>query len=90
MLARELQRMEMSLRAAGEREKIAFLHYPPKTLGTEWTEMVELLARYGVKRCFYGHLHSLGCNQAFEGESHGVRFRLISADHVSFFPQKIL
>lgn len=90
MLARELQRMEMSLRAAGEREKIVFLHYPPKTLGTEWTEMVELLARYGVKRCFYGHLHSLGCSQAFEGERHGVRFRLISADHVSFFPQKIL
>ena len=90
MLARELLRMEASLKAAGEREKLAFLHYPPKTLGCEWTEMLALLKDHGVKKCFYGHLHSLGCAQAFEGETHGVRCKLVSADHVSFFPQKIL
>ncbi len=89
MLARELLRMEASLKAAGEREKLVFLHYPPKTLSCEWTEMLELLERYGVKNCWYGHLHSGGRALAFEGEAHGVRFHLISADHVQFIPQKI-
>jgi predicted phosphohydrolase len=90
MFARELLRMEASLRAAGEREKLAFLHYPPKTLSSEWTDMLDLLVSYGVTRCFYGHLHSAGCAHAFEGEYRGVRFRLVSADHVCFVPQKIL
>ena len=90
MLARELLRLEASLNAAGEREKLVFLHYPPKLLSGECTPMLELMERYGVKKCFYGHLHSLGCTQAFEGEARGVRFKLVSADHVSFIPQKIL
>ena len=32
MLSRELMRLEASLKAAGEREKLVFLHYPPKML----------------------------------------------------------
>ena len=90
MLARELMRLEVSLKAAGEREKLVFLHYPPKLMSGECTPMLELMERYGVKQCFYGHLHSLGCVQAFEGETRGVRLKLVSADHVSFIPQKIL
>ena len=38
---RELQRLETSLKAAGEREKLCFLHYPPATPATaaspSWT-----------------------------------------------------
>ena len=90
MLARELMRLEVSLKAAGEREKLVFLHYPPKLMSGECTPMLELMARYGAEKCFYGHLHSLGCAQAFEGEAYGVRCRLVSADHISFIPQKIL
>lgn len=90
MTDREVLRLEASLKAAGEREKMVFLHYPPKMTGYECTPMLELMERYGVKKCFYGHLHSAGRNAAFEGESHGVRFRLISADHVMFMPVKIM
>ena len=89
ILRRELLRLEASLKAAGEREKLVFLHYPPKLLGAECTEMLELMRAYGVKNCWYGHLHSAGCAQGFEGESGGIRFRLISADHLHFIPQKI-
>jgi len=90
MLARELLRLEASLRCAGDREKLVFLHYPPKLVTGECTPMLELMEQYGVQKCFYGHLHSLGCAQAFEGESRGIRLKLVSADHVSFIPQKIL
>ena len=89
MLRRELMRLEASLKAAGAREKLAFLHYPPKLLNGEWTEAIELMSDYGVKNCWYGHLHGPGRAQAFEGESRGIRFRLVSADHIYFIPQKI-
>ncbi len=90
MTDREVLRLEASLKAAGDREKIVFLHYPPKMLGYECTPMLELMERYGVKKCYYGHLHSAGRAAAFEGESHGIRFRLISSDHLLFIPLKIM
>ncbi len=90
MTDRELIRLEASLKAAGDREKIVFLHYPPKMNGYECTPMLELMASYGVKKCYYGHLHSAGRAAAFEGESHGIRFRLISSDQLMFIPLKIL
>lgn len=90
ILSRELMRLETSLKAAGEREKLVFLHYPPKLLNYECAEIVDMLCDYGVKHCWYGHLHSGGRSLAYEGEYRGIRFRLISADHVQFIPQKIL
>ena len=55
---RELGRLETSLKAAGKREKLCFLHYPPRYQGYECPEILELLERYGVRRCYYGHLHA--------------------------------
>lgn len=54
---REPIRLEASLKAAGEREKYCFLHYPPLYQGYRCQEILDLLHRYGVTRCFYGHLH---------------------------------
>ena len=90
ILNRELQRLETSLKAAGGREKLCFLHYPPKLRTYECAEILELLCAYDVRRCFYGHLHGPGRSQAFEGESQGIRFSLVSADHLRFIPKKIL
>ena len=90
IMARELLRLEASLKAAGEHEKLVFLHYPPKTMTYECTEIVDLLCAYGVKRCWYGHLHSAACRLAYEGEYRGIRFELVSADHLRFLPKKIL
>ena len=90
ILNRELLRLEASLKAAGEREKFVFLHYPPKLLNYECTEIVEMLHNYGVKHCWYGHLHSGGRALAFEGTYREIHFALVSADHLHFFPKKIL
>ena len=86
----ELLRLEASLKAAGEREKLVFLHYPPKLLNYECTELLDLMEAYGVRRCCYGHLHSAGRALAFEGEYRGIRFRLVSADHLHFIPLRLL
>ena len=90
ILDREKQRLETSLRAAGDREKLVFLHYPPKLVNYECSELIDLMCAYGVHRCWYGHLHSAGRRAAFEGTYREIRFRLISADHLSFIPEKIL
>lgn len=90
MMARELLRLESSLKAAGAREKLVFLHYPPKLLNYECPEIVDMLERYGVRDCYYGHLHSGGCAMAWQGEHRGTRYHLVSADHLLFIPLKIL
>lgn len=87
---RELRRLEASLQAAGEREKICFLHYPPRYRGYRCPEILELLSRYNVKRCFYAHLHGGSHRLAVEGEAEGVTFSLASADYVQFKPRRVL
>ena len=83
---RELCRLEASLKSAGEKQKLVFLHYPPKYKGYECPQILELLERYGVRRCFYGHLHGKTINYAFNGVHEGTKYKLISADAIDFCP----
>lgn len=87
---RELIRLETSLKASGDREKIVFLHYPPKYRGYECREIIALLEQYQVRRCFYGHLHGDSRKLAMEGIWGGVEYRLVSADHVNFRPVTVI
>ena len=87
---RELIRLEASLKSAGEREKLVFLHYPPRYKGYECKEILDLLKKYGVRRCFYGHLHGASQDLAQEGLWDGVDFRLVSSDRLGFVPYRVL
>lgn len=87
---RELIRLETSLKAAGEREKMVFLHYPPRYKGYECREILDLLKKYRVRRCFYGHLHGGSHGLAMEGIWDGVDFRLVAADYLNFKPYKVI
>lgn len=86
---RELIRLETSLKAAGEHEKLCFLHYPPRYRGYTCPEILELLQRYGVRLCCYGHLHGDSHKLALEGISGGTEYRLVAADYVNFRPMKL-
>ncbi len=90
IMLREIGRLETSLKAAGEREKLVFLHYPPVFQHYECPEILDLFARYGVRRCYYGHIHGKGIRLAFNGERAGTAYRLVSADAVGFAPVKVL
>ena len=87
---RELMRLEASLKAAGEREKLCFLHYPPLYQGYRCQEIIDLLHRYEVKRCYYGHLHGGSHRLAVCGMRDGVEYGLVAADYLRFKPEKIL
>ncbi|MBR1781670.1 MAG: metallophosphoesterase [Oscillospiraceae bacterium] len=86
---RELIRLEASLKAAGERPKLAFHHYPPLYRGYRCQEIIDLLERYGVSACYYGHLHGGSHRLAIEGRDGALDYRLISADFLGFRPLKI-
>ena len=66
-----------------------FLHYPPVYTGTSAPEIVATLKDYGIRRCFYGHLHGNAIRYAVQGDVDGIRYKLVSADGLRFCPYRI-
>lgn len=88
---REVQRLELSIKSAGEcREKYVFTHYPPMPTSRETNEFVEMMKKYDVKRCVYGHLHASSHRNAVEEEIDGIEYTLVSGDYVAFKPVKLI
>ena len=87
---RELIRLEASLKAGGEKEKFCFLHYPPLYQGYRCQEIIDLMERYGVTRCYYGHLHGGSHRLAASGKHGGIEYHLVSADYMGFRPEKLV
>ena len=90
IMRREIMRLETSLKAAGEREKLVFLHYPPLYQNYRCEEILALLKEHNVRLCCYGHIHGKGCRGAFTGWHDGTEYKLVSADAVIFSPVKLL
>ncbi len=89
VLNREVGRLEASLKAAGEKPILCFLHYPPLYQGYECPEILETLEKYRVSTCCYGHLHGHAIRRRLEGKRGETEFSLISADYLGFVPKKI-
>ena len=90
---REGIRLEMSLQAAkaqnAERIIVAF-HYPPLFAPTEQTLFTDLLEKYQVKDCVYGHIHGENHLAVFEEERNEVQYKLVSCDTQGFKLYKIV
>ncbi|MCL2018492.1 MAG: metallophosphoesterase [Oscillospiraceae bacterium] len=93
MRKREESRLETSIRQAFEMghssEVCVFLHYPPIYGDFTNYNIVDILQKNDVKRCFYGHLHGDSHKKAVLGKHYGIEFALISADFIDFKPLKI-
>ena len=75
VLNREVGRLKLSLEEALklQGEPVVFLHYPPYYRGVECPEIMDVLLEYGIKKCYYGHIHGKkNFRLAFEGEYKGV------------------
>ena len=90
VLNRELIRLETSLRSAADLPKMVFLHYPPRYKGYSCEQILALLKKYDVRRCFFGHMHGQSHSLAQEGLWDGIEYRLLSADRLGFQPFKII
>ncbi len=85
---REGIRLELSLKEAlkhNPRQIIVALHYPPLFAAEEETVFTQLLEKYQVQDCIYGHIHG-GANHipVFEETRKGVRYKLTSCDTQEF------
>ena len=89
VLNREVGRLRLSLESAVNDEIIVFLHYPPVTTDTKCDEILNLLKEYGIKKCYYGHLHGIAAKKAIDDVVDGIEFRLISCDRLGFVPKLI-
>ncbi len=98
ILNRELGRLELSLQEGitkfgTDKEVLVFMHYPPITnsaiLNNLELKFVEVMKKYNVKRCMYGHLHSRSHKDAIEGIVDGIKFNLVSGDYLDFKLMKI-
>lgn len=90
IILREAGRLERSLASAPSgTEKIAVFHYPPVFENYTARPFLDIMKKYGVKRCYYGHLHSASVKKAETGELFGINFYLVSADAIDFLPLNI-
>lgn len=90
---RELLRLEFSLQEAKKHNPetiIAALHFPPTNDKKQGSGFTELLEKYGVKLCVYGHLHGKDAfKNGIQGVLNGVEYRLVSLDYLEGKPKKI-
>jgi predicted phosphohydrolase len=90
IMNREVQRLRTSLEAAGDvEERICFFHYPPRFNNYVCHTLIQTMVDFGVKQCFYGHIHSYGHKLAVQGVVEGIEYSMVSADYVDFTPVKI-
>jgi predicted phosphohydrolase len=92
---REVIRLRLSLDEAmklkalyPEKEVLAFLHFPAVWAGKSSEEILSVLKEYGIRRCFYGHVHG-PYDAAGDFEAEGIRFSVTSADFLHFTPKII-
>ena len=91
IMSREASRLRASLQAAGDADvKLCFLHYPPRFNNLVCEDLVTTMNDYGVRNCWYGHVHGQGHRLAVRGEIEGIIYEMISADFLDFVPKKIM
>lgn len=93
MLNRETIRLKLSIENGlqnygKDKEIICFMHYPPITQTNlhyqKFSQFVAIMKEYGIKKCYYGHLHGPSHKDAVEGKIEGIAFKLVSADYLNF------
>ncbi len=93
---RELLRLELSLndginKYGEDKQIIVCMHYPPINIAQNYIniKIIDLLKKYNVTKCIYGHLHGASHKEAVEKEISQIKFKLVSSDYLNFELYKI-
>lgn len=88
ILNREALRLDMSAAEGMKQggELTAFIHYPPIFADNKNYYILEVLKKYRIRHCYYGHIHGMAVKKAFTGEYDGVEYHIASCDCVDFTP----
>ena len=75
----------MTLKGDSEKEILVFLHFPPIFGDFVCREILDVLHKYGIGRCYYGHIHgNYYLPPSFEYE--GIKFIMAASDYLNFSP----
>lgn len=96
IVAREAIRINISVEegkkraelSGADKELLVFLHFPPIYKGYRCDEIVKVLQKHGIRRCYYGHIHNV-YDMPPSFSSDGIEFTITSADYLDFYPLKI-
>lgn len=97
LMRREALRLAMSLEAGHKimseqglspDSLLLFLHFPPVWDSFVCKELIEVMHRFQIKECYYGHIHG-SYSLPFENEYEGIKFKIISSDYQNFIPYLI-
>jgi predicted phosphohydrolase len=94
---REMIRLEMALQhgkklikqADKDCEHWVMLHYRPTNDDFEKSGFIDLMQQYGIKRCFYGHLHGKPFYNVLNEKLFDIDFKLLSCDYLNFQPLRL-
>lgn len=95
IVAREAQRLEISLKEATKLKEeghdlpiLVFLHFPPVYADCICEPILEVLKKYNIDTCYYGHIHN---NYAIprQFQFDGISFIMVAADYLNFCPMPI-
>lgn len=93
VLRREVQRLETSIRSAIDAglEPIVFMHYPPIFANNFNYDILEVLYRYKIQKCYYGHIHGRSAHElCVQGVYDDIDFHLIAGDYLQFVPELVM
>ena len=92
VILREAGRLRRSIEAgiALGGEPTVFMHYPVVTDEGACKPLLDVLKEYGIKRCYFGHIHGDRSGRYNDYTAEGIRFSLISADNLAFCPKKVM
>ncbi len=89
ILLREAGRVESSIKEAEKykNEIIVFMHYPPIFSEFKSQEILDILVKHNIKKCYFGHIHgSIASRIASINSYKDIKFELVSADYQRFVP----
>ena len=93
VLKREVQRLETSIQSAVNAglEPLVFMHYPPIFASNFNYDILEVLYRYKIKACYYGHIHGRSAHALCVTNTYDdIDFHLIAGDYIQFIPVKVM
>lgn len=92
IFTKELVRLETSLKQFSPKAKtrIAMVHYPPIGSDLAPSRTSEILEKYKVDTCVFGHVHEIPPGTVPLGKARGVAYHLTAADYLDFRPLRIV
>jgi acyl-CoA synthetase (AMP-forming)/AMP-acid ligase II len=93
---RELGRLKLSLEAARALQTpeaplpvLVFLHFPPLWGDFRSREFLETMEAYGVRQCFFGHIHGFSSLVPWRCTEGALTLTLVASDALSFTPLRV-